>query len=215
LLVVGVGAAVVEEILFRGVLLRFLEELVGSWVALLVSAAAFGLIHLDNPNADWWAVTAIGIEAGLGFGVVYLATRSLWWVIGMHFAWNVVQGPLLGLPVSGENAQYVSTCALSEGWFRSALCGDPWLTGGPFGLEASPLPVGIMALLAVWLLIVLGRNQRMIAPWWTRRRLLQTAWKATAASTLSPSDQSATFAHPDDDPDATPDSSLRGSHSAR
>src|SRR5262245_46107236 len=41
LIVPTVGAAVTEEILFRGILFRWLEQFGGSWVALLLTSAAF------------------------------------------------------------------------------------------------------------------------------------------------------------------------------
>src|SRR5690348_5828665 len=43
--------AVNEELLFRGILFRWLEEWGGSWVALLLTSALFGCAHLLNPNA--------------------------------------------------------------------------------------------------------------------------------------------------------------------
>ena len=68
---VGIWAGIVEEILLRGVVLRMLEELFGSWAAILLSGLIFGFLHAGNPNADWWSSTAIAIEAGLLFGVLF------------------------------------------------------------------------------------------------------------------------------------------------
>src|SRR6185295_9233009 len=41
--------AISEEIVFRGVLFRWLEEFAGSWAALVLTAALFGAGHLMNP----------------------------------------------------------------------------------------------------------------------------------------------------------------------
>jgi membrane protease YdiL (CAAX protease family) len=38
---------VAEEVLFRGILFRILEEGLGSWLALAISASLFALIHMD------------------------------------------------------------------------------------------------------------------------------------------------------------------------
>ncbi len=94
-----------EELLFRGILFRFLEEGLGTWVALVISALFFGAAHLSNPGASLWGAAAIAIEAGLSIGALYIATRNLWVVMGMHTAWNFVQGNIFGINVSGSNIE--------------------------------------------------------------------------------------------------------------
>ena len=125
---------VFEETLFRGILFRFLEEGFGSWVALSVTALVFGLMHLSNPNATLWSATAIALEAGVSFGAVYMATRSLWVVMGFHAAWNFLQGDVFGVTVSGNGAP-------TDSLFTPSIQGNPWLTGGAFGIEASVISV--------------------------------------------------------------------------
>lgn len=75
--VVGAAAAVTEELMFRGVVLRALEERVGTWVALAVTSALFGGAHLINPDATLVGGLAIAVEAGAMLGAAYVATRSL------------------------------------------------------------------------------------------------------------------------------------------
>ena len=88
ILAVTVGAAVTEELTFRGFALQALERLLGSWTALAVTALFFGLTHLFNPGATAWSALAIAIEAGGLLGAAFLWRRNLWFVIGLHFAWN-------------------------------------------------------------------------------------------------------------------------------
>jgi uncharacterized protein len=125
---------VFEETLFRGILFRFLEEGFGSWIALTMTALFFGFLHLSNPNATVWSAAAIALEAGVSFGAVYMATRSLWVVMGFHTAWNFLQGTVFGVTVSGNG---VPTSNL----FKPVIQGNPWLTGGAFGIEASVISV--------------------------------------------------------------------------
>lgn len=47
-------------------------------------------MHLPNANATPAAGLSIALTGGLLMGAAYLATRSLWLPIGIHFAWNVV-----------------------------------------------------------------------------------------------------------------------------
>ncbi|MBF5043073.1 CPBP family intramembrane metalloprotease [Aggregicoccus sp. 17bor-14] len=115
-----------EELMVRGIIFRLLEQWLGSTVALLVSSALFGAGHLMNPDATVYSSVAIAVEAGLLLGAAYMLTRSLWFAVGIHWAWNWVQGPLLGVDVSGMKM---------DGLVDSALVGPVAWTGGPFGAE--------------------------------------------------------------------------------
>lgn len=164
LLVLGVGAGVVEEIVFRGVGQRLLEEWIGTWAAIGVSSVAFGAGHLANPQATWQGVVAIAVEAGVLLGALYALTRSLWVVIGCHLAWNVVQGPVFGLVVSGATT--------GEGWLIGRLSGPDWATGGVFGLEASWVTVLVATMAGIVASVALHRSGQVVAPVWVRRRVV-------------------------------------------
>lgn len=131
----AISSGVGEEILFRGIVFRLTEKMLGSWFALAFSAGIFGLLHIGNANATWFSSLAIAVEAGILLGAVYMLTRRLWAAIGLHAAWNFAQGWLFGIPVSGH-----ATPAL----VRSEVSGSEWMTGGAFGLEAS-VPALIVA----------------------------------------------------------------------
>jgi uncharacterized protein len=160
-LVLGVGAGVGEEIVSRGVLFRIVEEGLGTWISLLLSAAFFGLMHIWNPHATTWSALAIALEAGLLFGLIYHVTRSLWLCMGVHAAWNVAQGPFYGIPVSGF---------AQKGWLASYLQGPDWLTGGEFGAEASVVALCICSTLTAVLLAIAIRRGSLVPPFWARRR---------------------------------------------
>lgn len=156
---VGIWAGIVEEILLRGVVLRMLEELFGSWAAILLSGLIFGFLHAGNPNADWWSSTAIAIEAGLLFGVLFCLTRSLWVVIGLHAAWNIAQGPIYGVTVSG---------IAQHGIINAQIAGPWWLTGGDFGLEAALTSVVLSLIITGYFSYRLAQSNQVIGPWWRR-----------------------------------------------
>lgn len=162
LLQVGIVAGISEEIIFRGILFRLAERGLGTWGALLLSALLFGMVHLHNPEATWWGAVAIAVEAGLGLGLFYALTRSLWVVIGVHAAWNVVQGPLLGSAISGATAN-------GDGLVQSFPKGPEALSGGDFGLESSLAAVVVWLTASAWLLTRLRANRhRVLAPAWRR-----------------------------------------------
>lgn len=132
------AGALVEELVFRLLLLRLLERSFGSGWALVLSSLAFGLAHLGNAGATPLIGIMLGIELGLLFGAAYLVTRRIWLCTAMHLAWNFVQGAVFSIAVSGHGA---------DGWLRGSLSGPAWLTGGAFGVEASIVSVlvGVMA----------------------------------------------------------------------
>jgi membrane protease YdiL (CAAX protease family) len=161
----GLTAGIAEEILMRGVLFRLVEEGLGTWGAVAVSALIFGGLHLSNPDATVWGALAIAIEAGILFAAVYVITRSLWWCIGLHAAWNLVQGPVFGSIVSGTGAR--------DSWLQAQWSGPDILTGGQFGLEGSIVPVILLGGLGLLLLIYAQRRHIMVAPIWARKAALQ------------------------------------------
>ncbi|HEX5259225.1 MAG TPA: type II CAAX endopeptidase family protein, partial [Sphingomicrobium sp.] len=124
--------AVNEELLFRGILFRWIEEFGGSWAALLVTSILFGCAHLLNPHASPIAAVGIAFEAGVMLGAAYMLTRSLWLPMGLHAAWNFAQGEIYDIPVSGLPA---------HGLLNARLSGPPLLTGNGFGLEASIIAI--------------------------------------------------------------------------
>ena len=82
LISVAIMAPFFEEFIFRGVMLDGLLKRKSAWKAILISAALFGLVHL-NP---WQFVTAMII--GTFAGWVYSRTRSLIYCMIIHFANN-------------------------------------------------------------------------------------------------------------------------------
>jgi membrane protease YdiL (CAAX protease family) len=161
----GLVAAVAEEIAFRGVLFRLSEDLFGTWAAVAVTAVVFGVAHLSNPGATLWGAVAIALEAGVLFAALYVVTRSLWWCMGVHFAWNMLQGPVFGSVVSGSGS--------AAGWLRAEFQGPAWLTGGQFGIEASVVSVVLLTSVSVWLLLVVRRERLAVRPGWARRHSLR------------------------------------------
>jgi membrane protease YdiL (CAAX protease family) len=155
------GPAAFEELAFRGVLFRVIEEVLGSWIALAFTAAVFGLLHLVNEDATLQGALAIVLEAGVLLGAAYMLTRRLWLVIGIHAAWNYVQGGVFGISVSGTGA---------DGFLSSRLEGPEILTGGVFGAEGSIVAVGIGLAAAVAFLILARRRGHVVRPFWSRRR---------------------------------------------
>ncbi|MDL4815531.1 CPBP family intramembrane glutamic endopeptidase [Actinomadura opuntiae] len=149
------AAAVTEEVLFRGVLFRIVEERTGTWIALGLTGLVFGLSHLANAHATLWGALAIAIEAGGMLGGAYVATRNLWLPIGLHFGWNFAEAGIFGTEVSGNNTP--------QGLLDGAVSGPAPLSGGDFGPEASLYSVVFGVMLTILFMWLAHRRDRVVA----------------------------------------------------
>ncbi len=121
------GAAF-EEALVRGYMFQTFTRSGLAWLAIALTSVIFAAGHLGNEAASGFS-TANTALAGIWLGIGYLKTRTLWFVTGMHFSWNWVQGSFFGVEVSGFD-QFAAEPLLRE------LDGGPvWITGGDYGLE--------------------------------------------------------------------------------
>lgn len=158
----GICAGIAEEIIMRGMLLRLVEEWLGSWGALAVSALVFGLMHIANQDGSLWGGLAIAIEDGILAAALYFVTRSLWVCIGEHAMWNIAEGPIFGSIVSGNGKQ--------DSWLVAQWSGPDIITGGSFGLEASIVPVILMGVAGIALMVYAQRKGMLVRPAWVRKR---------------------------------------------
>ncbi len=156
---IALWVAYLEEIVFRGILFRIIEESLGTWLALAISTAVFGLVHLANPNATYFAALAIGLEAGVLLGTAYVLTRRLWLAIGIHFAWNFTQSGIFGSNVSGISV---------GGLIESRLSGPDLISGGALGMEGSVFAIALCLAAGVVFLMQAHRAGHFIRPFWRR-----------------------------------------------
>ncbi len=150
------ATGLIEELLLRAIAFRLVMRAFDLPVALALSAALFGALHLANANASPFAALAIAIEAGLMLASFYILTGRLWMSVGVHAAWNFAQGPLFGARVSGN---------IEKGsFFQSGPTpGTPdLLSGGAFGPEASLS--GIIVGLIVFVIVMAVARRRFRVP---------------------------------------------------
>lgn len=168
------SAGFLEELLFRGVLYRIVEEWLGSWISVLVSSVVFGAVHLMNPDATLTGAVFISIEAGLLLAAAYMLTRRLWLGIGFHIAWNYTQSAVFGGVVSGSIAQ--------PGLFKTVFTGPDLMTGGGFGLEASLVPCIIATSTGAYLAYRAVQAGHVVLPFWSRAKDEPTPQLASAST---------------------------------
>jgi membrane protease YdiL (CAAX protease family) len=140
------GAAMSEELAFRGYPFQRAAQAMGARAALPVLALLFMLAHRMEPGmAPGLRAVASGniFLAGILLGLCYLRTGSLALPVGLHLGWNWTM-ELLGFSISG-------TPAADSLWVPVFDSHAGWLTGGPYGLEASAVSVPVLALAVLWL----------------------------------------------------------------
>jgi membrane protease YdiL (CAAX protease family) len=152
--------AVLEEVVMRGIVFRILEQSLGSWIALAISAAIFGLLHLLNPGTTFLNAGSVMVEAGVMLAAAYMVTRRLWFCIGIHVAWNFTEGGIFSAAVSAGD---------TKGLLQAKLTGADWLTGGSFGVEGSIVALTICSGAGILLIAKAVRMGSIVRPFWSAR----------------------------------------------
>ncbi|MBL8581159.1 MAG: CPBP family intramembrane metalloprotease [Rhizobiaceae bacterium] len=128
-----------EETVMRGYLLQRHALKLAAWPAILLVSVGFAIVHLDaDPVA---LVNTVLFSVFLCF--VSLAHGSLWPAIGIHAGWNMAQGNIFGIAVSGvplTNSVFA---------FGPAPDSASLLTGGFYGLEASLVATVVLGVSSV------------------------------------------------------------------
>lgn len=131
-----------EEVIIRGYLLFKLKSKLGSFWALLITSSFFGLMHFFNNDFTWAGCANISLS-GFLMGLIVLRTGTISSAIGVHWAWNFVQGSVFGFAVSGN---------IIPGILRPESGANHMLMGGDFGAEGSILlvPVTLLFIMLVY-----------------------------------------------------------------
>ncbi len=137
-------AALVEELIFRGVPMVALSRAFGRGLALAGLALLFGAAHLWNDGITPLALVNIAL-AGIFLGLAFFTPGGLWTSTGAHLGWNLTLAGLAA-PVSG--------LLLPIPWLDYSARGPAWLTGGGFGPEG-----GIIASLCLTAGAIVARRR--------------------------------------------------------
>ena len=157
-LILFILLALGEEIIFRGILYRITEQSLGTWIALIISAFLFGIVHITNDHADFLGILSAAL-AGVMFGVLYTISGRLWYPLAIHIGWNFFQY-FFGLPVSGmDDFEY---------FMEASREGPEWYAGGGFGIENSVLTILMILGLSAFLIYRIRITGKYIKPFWKK-----------------------------------------------
>jgi hypothetical protein len=116
-----------QELLLCGFIFQTIRNRSNVIIAVVISAALFSTYHAGAFKGEWLPVVNVFI-AGILFCLAYIISGNLWFPIGIHFTWDVLLGPVLGLTESGK-------IGLGGGWKMFVVNNPNLYTGGSFGLE--------------------------------------------------------------------------------
>ena len=156
---IAFSVAIFEETLLRGIIFRIVEEKLGSYISLLISAIIFGSVHLINPDSSVISSVCIGI-VGFMFGASYIYSRNLWLPIAIHFSWNFVQSGIFGAITSGNE----KTSSL----FNTNISGAELITGGTFGPEGTIQAILFWLLVSTIFMVLITKQNKLIKPYWEK-----------------------------------------------
>jgi membrane protease YdiL (CAAX protease family) len=135
-------ATLALEVAFRGFLFIQFIQATGPVFATLFLSLLYATLSAFRPDATALSILDTFLFAVL-FCTAYLRTRALWIGWGIHFAWSAVAAIVFGLPIATDFG--------FNNLIFTSVTGPEWLTGGPYGPEASfvtaiVLIIGIFAL---------------------------------------------------------------------
>lgn len=108
-----IGAPIVEEVIFRGLILSRLNRALPGWLAVLLSALLFGVCH---GQVVWIAYAFV---LGVVFGFLALRARSIWPTLAAHLVFNGIGQLMVQLENSSLNPTAVLLALAGAG---AAVC---------------------------------------------------------------------------------------------
>jgi membrane protease YdiL (CAAX protease family) len=119
-------AALIEDLLHRGLILREMENWLGTNVALVI-AMLVELQHIFNPHSNIFSFF-YDLIWGFSMGMMFVYTKRIWLPYFFHIGWNFAQ-PFYGSNLTGLDSM--------GNIIQSQFNGPELLTGGAVGIEDS------------------------------------------------------------------------------
>lgn len=151
----GLGAGVVEEMLFRGLLMNAVIRKWGRAVGIIAPSVLFASLHIIGMKFSLLSCAQVmiaGTLVGVMFSLIALEGGSIWNSAIVHVFWNmiIIGG---GMTIGTEPNEYAVCSYVLE--TRIFL-----LTGGEFGIESSVVSViGYLAVSLIAVMLLRGKNK--------------------------------------------------------
>lgn len=147
-------AGFVAEILIIGVFFRIVEEWFGTKIAIIVITILFAILHINSAGATFLSVATTAVAAGFLLSAAYVAKRSLWLPIFIHFGWDFAEPGLYGAFNPG--------ISIKQTLLTSHVTGSTLLTGGITGPQHSIQALILCSITGILFLYLAKRNNNFI-----------------------------------------------------
>jgi len=144
---IGISAGIVEEFVFRGLIMSTVSENYSKFIGVLVPSILFGALHLLNGhlNLSSFAMLLLGGSlVGILFSLLACVNQTVWASVVTHSLWNFfIIGDLINFGFS-NNSNSLSNYTFTKDYL--------FFTGGEFGIEVSGISIICYTIIIVFLL---------------------------------------------------------------
>ena len=150
----SVAAGIVEEMVFRGIIMGLIEKSISVTSAVAVPSVLFGLMHIIGNHLNFLSIIQLvigGTAVGIMFSLIELYSENFWNNALVHALWNM----------STVGLMHIGTQPYSESVFTYVLKSRSILvTGGDFGIESSVISITAYLLVIAVTLVLLSRKEK-------------------------------------------------------
>lgn len=144
-------AALVEDLFHRGLIVREVENWLGTHIAIVI-AMLVELQHIFNPNSDLFSFFFYLIW-GFTMAMMFIYTKRIWLPFFFHLGWNFAQ-PFYGSNLTGTNDM--------GSIIQSKFTGPELLTGGALGIEGSIFTVSFLLIIGIVLYYLAKKEGKIV-----------------------------------------------------
>lgn len=147
------AAGIVEEMVFRGIIMKVMEKRFGKIVAILVPSMIFGLLHATGGMSivDILILFIAGTSVGVMFSLITYENGSIWASAIVHVLWNII--------IVGDIFRIGVVDSSEAIYFYKLQKSSSFLTGGTFGIEASFVSVLGYILVSLLAAVLIRKKQ--------------------------------------------------------
>jgi hypothetical protein len=139
-----------QELLLCGFIFQTIRSRTTVMTAVIISAILFSSYHAPAFKGEWLPMVNV-FGAGIIFCLAYILTNNLWFPIAIHFAWDVLVNPVLGMTESGLKN-------LGGGWTMVILNGPSFMVGGAFGVEGGFIVTMTIVMMILFMFLILRKR---------------------------------------------------------
>lgn len=148
----GMATGMVEELIFRGIIMGCLEKRFGIRIAVIVPSVLFGLLHIIGNDLDFVSTIQLliaGSMVGILFSLIAYESDSIWNNAIVHGIWNMtLVGGILHIGNQADDSSIFNFVFGNQSFL---------ISGGDFGIEASVISVFVYFVFCVLATLVLKR----------------------------------------------------------